>query len=272
MTSAQMFEPGVWAFVKYVVGFGARYLAVCGGLFWVLYVWRKARRFKIQPRAPDGAIIRHEIVWSVSNTVTTGLFLMGMYAAVQAGHTRLYFDVNEHGWGWFFVSIPLGTIGFDAWFYWQHRLLHTRWLFRHCHAIHHKTRNPTPFAAFAHHPVETLLEDLYFLMLILVVPMHPLAFGAVGLHAFVLGVLGHMGFEFFPKGFTRHWLLGLHNTGTHHNLHHTQPRGNYSLYFNWWDKLMGTNHANYHDVFDEVVRRRDAGDPAAPAGALEDAA
>lgn len=251
------FEPGVGSFLHYVVGFAARYLVICGGLYWVLYQLRRLRRFKIQPRDPAPGLIRHEVSWSVSNTVCTGLFLMLMYWAIREGHTRMYFDIEEHGWPWFFLSILVGTLGFDTWFYWQHRALHTPWLFKHCHSVHHKIVNPTPFAAFAHHPGETILEDTYFLLLILLVPMHPLAFGVCGFHAFMLGVLGHMGYEFFPRGFTRHSLFGLHNTGTHHNMHHSHPRGNYSLYFNWWDRLMGTNHPEYHAYFDRVKARQE---------------
>ena len=258
-TSLAMFEPSLGAFVSYVVGFVARYALICGGLYCLLYVWRVLRRYKIQPANPAPAYVRHEILWSVSNTLCTGLFILLMYWAIQQGHTRMYFDIDEHGWLWLLVSIPIGTIGFDTWFYWQHRALHTRWLFPTCHAVHHRVHNPTPFAAFAHHPVETLLEDTYFLLLIMVLPLHPLAFGAIGLHAFILGVLGHMGYEFFPAGFTRHRLLGLHNTGTHHNMHHSHPKGNYSLYFNWWDQIMGTNHPEYHSYFDDVKRRQQTG-------------
>jgi lathosterol oxidase len=251
-----MFEPSLGAFVRYVVGFAARYAVICGGMYWFLYQLRRLRRFKIQPRDPAPGLIGHELLWSASNTLCTGIFLLLMYWAIQNGYTRMYFDVNEKGWVWFLVSIPVGTIGFDAWFYWQHRALHTPWLFRHCHSVHHRIVNPTPFAAFAHHPLETILEDTYFLVLIMVVPMHPLAFGVCGAHAFLLGVLGHMGYEFFPRGFTRHWLFGLHNTGTHHNMHHSHPRGNYSLYFNWWDRVMGTNHPEYHQYFNRIKERQ----------------
>ena len=29
------------------------------------------------------------------------------------------------------------------------------------------------------------------------------------------------------------------------DLHHLRPNGNFSLYFTHWDRLMGTEHANY---------------------------
>jgi sterol desaturase/sphingolipid hydroxylase (fatty acid hydroxylase superfamily) len=35
------------------------------------------------------------------------------------------------------------------------------------------------------------------------------------------------------------------NSPTHHGLHHEKFLGNFSLYFNVWDRLMGTNHPEY---------------------------
>jgi sterol desaturase/sphingolipid hydroxylase (fatty acid hydroxylase superfamily) len=32
-------------------------------------------------------------------------------------------------------------------------------------------------------------------------------------------------------------------------------RGNYGLYFNVWDRLMGTNHKDYETCFQEVTSR-----------------
>jgi sterol desaturase/sphingolipid hydroxylase (fatty acid hydroxylase superfamily) len=250
------FVPGAGAFFGYVVTFVIRYVTICGGMFYFFNVMRKMRNYKIQQHDPPVRTVLHEILWSGSNTICTGLFTLLMYWAIQDGHTKMYFTLDEKGWLWLLVSPILGTLGFDTWFYWQHRLLHTRWFFRHAHAVHHRITNPTPFAAFAHHPIETFFEDTYFLLFIMVVPVHPLAFAAMGFHAFVLGIAGHMGFEFFPRGFTRHWLFGLHNTSTHHNMHHSQPFGNYGLYFNYWDQLMGTNHPTYHEYFDRVKERQ----------------
>jgi sterol desaturase/sphingolipid hydroxylase (fatty acid hydroxylase superfamily) len=38
-------------------------------------------------------------------------------------------------------------------------------------------------------------------------------------------------------------------------MHHETLRGNYGLYFNIWDRLMGTNHAQYEARFREVTTR-----------------
>jgi sterol desaturase/sphingolipid hydroxylase (fatty acid hydroxylase superfamily) len=38
-------------------------------------------------------------------------------------------------------------------------------------------------------------------------------------------------------------------------MHHESMRGNYGLYFNVWDRLMGTNHDSYEARFREVTGR-----------------
>jgi sterol desaturase/sphingolipid hydroxylase (fatty acid hydroxylase superfamily) len=44
-------------------------------------------------------------------------------------------------------------------------------------------------------------------------------------------------------------------TTTHHDLHHAQAGWNYGLYFTWWDRLMGTEHPEYHARFAAAVRK-----------------
>jgi sterol desaturase/sphingolipid hydroxylase (fatty acid hydroxylase superfamily) len=43
---------------------------------------------------------------------------------------------------------------------------------------------------------------------------------------------------------------------THHALHHEKFRANFGLYFNVWDRLMGSNHLDYERRFDSAT-----GDP-----------
>lgn len=38
-------------------------------------------------------------------------------------------------------------------------------------------------------------------------------------------------------------------------MHHKYFNCNYGLYFNIWDRIMGTNHENYFDTFREVTHR-----------------
>ena len=45
------------------------------------------------------------------------------------------------------------------------------------------------------------------------------------------------------------------STPTNHIQHHDSFKGNYGLYFNFWDRWMGTNHPDYEKRFREVTSR-----------------
>ena len=38
-------------------------------------------------------------------------------------------------------------------------------------------------------------------------------------------------------------------------MHHEKPHGNYGIYFNFWDRWMGTNHKDYDRRLEEVTQR-----------------
>ena len=255
------FTPSFGAYVSYCVGFCLRYFAIAGGLYLLFHVWwrRASLAFRIQRTLPSTAEIRHEIAWSMANTACTGVSTLLLYWLVHDQRTRMYFAIGERGWWYVGLSVLLGVAGYDAWFYWQHRLLHTAWLFRRVHVIHHRVANPTPFATFAHHPIETFMGNAYFLLFVLLVPVHPMAMGLVGLIIFGFGIIGHLGYELYPRGFVAHRVLGWLNTSTHHNMHHSHTACNYGLCFNYWDRLMDTNHPLYRHTFDAISTRRAAG-------------
>jgi sterol desaturase/sphingolipid hydroxylase (fatty acid hydroxylase superfamily) len=72
-------------------------------------------------------------------------------------------------------------------------------------------------------------------------------------------VFGHCGYEIFPRWFLRTPLGWVLNSVTHHAQHHEKFQANYGLYFNVWDRLMGTNHRDYGRRFEQAaapVRRR----------------
>jgi sterol desaturase/sphingolipid hydroxylase (fatty acid hydroxylase superfamily) len=71
-------------------------------------------------------------------------------------------------------------------------------------------------------------------------------------------VLGHCGYEIFPHWFLQSRAGAILNSATHHGLHHEKSRGNFSLYFNVWDRLMGTNHVEYVARFEQVTGAREA--------------
>lgn len=232
--------------------------ALVASIAWLLaYVIFKKRWWhrKIIQKAPTGADVRREMKWSVLTAVIYGLVGVVTILVGQTWGWQMYRRIDSHGWAWFFASIGIAIVVHDTWFYWTHRLMHHRRLFKLFHRVHHESTNPTPWAAYCFAPLEAAAQACIFPLLAFTVPMHPLAFFAFMIWQIVFNVIGHTGFEYFPKWMMRSWLGKILNTPTNHVQHHEKMRGNYGLYFNVWDRLMGTNHADYERRFHEVTHR-----------------
>lgn len=250
-------------FFSYYAGSCLRYFVVAGLLYCFFHVWfsREWMAYRIQKTFPKREQVAHEIRWSLYSMACSGVLGVLLYRLVHAGWTRMYFDVGLHGGAYFALSIAVGVVGYDTWFYWQHRLLHTPWWFVRAHRVHHHASNPTPFANFAHHPLEITLGNVYFVLLLVFVPLHPVAYGLVSMLIFGWGMIGHLGYEFYPRSFADRRAFRWLNTATHHNMHHSQVGCNYSAFFNWWDRLMGTNHPAYRATY-RAVRNAPAAETA----------
>lgn len=234
-----------------------RYMS-CAGVAWLLgYVFfkRQWQHRKINPRMPAKSDVWREIRWSMLTVLIYGLVGAATLWAWRQGWTRMYRDLAIHGWGWFVTSIGLIIVVHDTWFYWTHRLMHHRALFRWFHRVHHLSTNPSPWAAYAFAPPEAFMQALIFPLVAFTLPVHPFAFAVFMLWQLLFNVAGHTGYEYSPRWLMDTWLGKLLNTPTNHAMHHESLRGNYGLYFNVWDRLMGTNHTHYEDRFREVTHR-----------------
>jgi len=232
-----------------------RYFIVAGVAWLLAYgVFRKRwRPRKIIPQYPEASDVRRELGWSLLTALIYGLVGAGTFVLARLGWTQLYRRIDAHGHAWFWCSIVIAIFVHDTYFYWTHRLMHHRRLFRWFHRVHHESMNPSPWAAYAFGPLEALVQAGIFPLLAIAMPMHPLAFMVFMLWQITLNVLGHTGYEYHPRWLMDSWLGKFLNTPTNHVQHHEKLRGNYGLYFNVWDRLMGTNHRDYEARFREVT-------------------
>lgn len=269
-----------WAVLIYGYGYHlVRYLLIAGGAFVLFYVLLRAAvaRRKVQPMGVSRAQYQRELGYSLMTFGVFALVGVGVYGMYKMGWTMLYFEVDKiadragnaywggvlEGWGWWYVllSVVVMIVLHDTWFYWTHRWLHRPGVFRRFHAVHHASRVPSPWASFSFHPVEALVQAGVFPLMVVMIPIHPVAGGVWFLYMTVMNVGGHLGYELFPRGFVRGKIWKWHNTTTHHDMHHRLVHCHYGLYFNVWDRLMGTNHAGYEEAYEKVTRkeRRDSG-------------
>lgn len=236
-----------------------RYFIIAGILFFIYYKWLRKRITyrKIQLRFPKNADYRREIVYSIITVIIFSLVTVLFLFTPLRNITQLYTRVDQYGIVWYLASFPLMFIVHDAYFYWTHRLMHYPPVFRIFHLMHHRSTNPSPWAALAFHPLEAVVEAGIFPVLLIVMPLTAEHFPVFFVIMLVYNVYGHLGWEIYPKSFSRHWLGRWINTSVNHNQHHQFFKGNYGLYFLWWDRWMGTIRDDYESGF-EAVHEREA--------------
>ncbi|PQO26835.1 fatty acid hydroxylase family protein [Blastopirellula marina] len=235
-----------------------RYVVAAGGAFLLFYVVLRKTGWltPIQKNLAAASDMRREVFYSIASlAVFAGVGVL-VYWGKVAGVLQFYYGGNPLTQPYFWFSVVAMIVIHDAWFYWTHRLLHTKLLYAKVHRIHHLSHNPTPWAAFAFHPVEAFVQAIVLPLTAIFMPMHPLTVIFWMLYMTGMNVFGHLGFELFPRWFLRSRLSNWHNTGVHHNMHHRCVSSNFGLYFNLWDQWFGTNHPDYHAEFERVTARR----------------
>lgn len=243
--------PNIFLFdlLRYMIPAGLFFL-----IFWVMFKNRLMHLF-IQKTMPKSRQLWKELAYSMSTVIIFSLVGFGLHSADQAGLTRIYYTISDYGIVYLIISLVVAIVFHDFYFYWTHRLMHHKKIFRYVHRVHHESTNPSPWAAYSFHPWEAVIQALVLPLMVFTLPLHPLTIFLFLIYMIVRNVIGHLGFEILPKGFTKNKWLDWNTAVTHHSIHHEHFHSNYGLYFTWWDKLMRTEHAKYHDVFDEVKSR-----------------
>jgi sterol desaturase/sphingolipid hydroxylase (fatty acid hydroxylase superfamily) len=222
----------------------ARYLLLSGLFYWLL--WQRggeklgARR--LNRERPMAALIRSEIHLSLLSS--------GVYAAPAAvaliaflhGGTQIYTDWRAYGGlAYILLSIFIYLAVQDTYYYWGHRLMHHRQLFRWTHAGHHRSRHPTPFASFAFDPAEAALTGWLMPAMVFLIPIHITAVIGLLLFMTLVAIFNHSGWEVLPAWFVSGPIGSQLISATHHGYHHIRFDRNYGLYFRFWDRMMGTD-------------------------------
>lgn len=246
--------------ISYLFAVNAIAVFIWYGLFELqLYVRRsQGNRFKYNGKWPSEQ--PSDVFWFKSQNIDN--FLRGMLSGVPLWTATqvLMLWVFANGWvPWFeFASHPVYLallclvvpVIHEFHFFCIHRLIHTPFLYKWVHSVHHNSVNPSPWSSLSMHPVEHLLyfaTTFYHLILpsnpiIALYQLHYAGFGAVP---------GHVGFD--KVEITDETAIDSH--AYIHYLHHKFFEVNYGDGLIPIDKWLGTFHDGSKQG-DELMRAR----------------
>lgn len=221
---------------------------------------------------PIGQVSRE--AWnSIGPLVVKALIWTFVEKLHTSGYSLLYSNRPVHLGSALCTAIALDYLH-DAWFYWTHRLLHTKLLYRRVHYIHHQSTVPTAFTGYSFHIIEAMIVFANEIFVCFLFPMHIGVHRVYHMYMTVIHNGGHAGYEIAPYIPSAEGLLHLIlskvllslslkkrkkkmdnskekesspllNTVRHHDMHHRFPHVHFSLYMTHWDWIMGTEHPEY---------------------------
>lgn len=224
-----------------------RYFLVAGGTYFFFY--SPFSQVFIHPQtpyqSPSWKLIRHDIKLSVISAGVFALAAAFILSGYSWGVTCLYSAPQQYGLWYLGVSYAAVLVLQDTYFYFTHRLFHHPSLFRWVHQGHHRSRYPTPWTSFAFDPSEAIVQSLFLVGIVFLIPLHFITLIAILITMTVWAVVNHLGIDQLPLSFPHGWLGRWFIGPAHHSIHHLKYTVHYGLYFTFWDTFLGTQDSNY---------------------------
>ena len=218
-----------------------RYFLVAGGTYWLFYSFNYNLIEKPENlKSPSHKSIKKDIALSVISTVALAICAALVMTIYDSGATRLYGSIDHYGIIYLIASFLGVVLLQDTCFYFLHRGFHHPLVYNWLHRGHHRSKHPTPWTSFALDFPEALIQGLFMVAIVFIIPLHLYILGLWLIFMTVWALVTHLGFELFPS-FPQHWLGKWFISADYHSLHHRQYTRHYGLYFTFWDRLLGTN-------------------------------
>ena len=226
---------------------------IYGGLISIYFIFgiivtvtnrRLAADRKIQERETSVDLTVRDIIQSTLSLVQIASFLALGLSMRASGFG---FQPWRSNWWTIGPSLILSLFLFDTCFYWGHRLLHTRALYRLAHQWHHAVTTPTVWSNNSDTFLDNLILQSYWAIAPLLFPAPSIVFVIHKVYDQISGMIGHSGHEYnaatarFPSP-----LLAV----THHDQHHRYFKYNFATHFVVWDRVMHTLHPAYDSSID----------------------
>lgn len=237
------------------------------------------RARKIQPNGFKWRIFRHEILWSTINIVVAA-FTLGTIKTFLVGHGFItYNSAPTSAW---VIALEFGLyfFGFDAYFYWGHRLMHVEPIYKWVHKLHHISTATNVLTSTSINPIEALINgsftSFFFMGATFLAsvsggfsPIHTETIAFIAPTSILMGFYVHSGYEFLPHWWNKSWATKWFIPATFHDHHHRYFTGNFGGYTTIWDRLCGTMRKNFEKDFEKITTRPITRRPVAKAAEAE---
>lgn len=237
------------AWFRTISNISLRYFILAGVAFLIFYILFKKQfqKIKIQSKFPKNENYYRDIKYSILSMFIFSTVAYLSFVYLKGYNSIIYSEVDNY----YYLAFNFIWMFFlhDAYFYGIHRMMHHPFLYRKVHLIHHKSTNPSPWTAYAFHPLEAFLEAGIAPLVAFTIPVYRSAFFIFMLFQIIYNVYGHLGYELYPKNFHKTWIGKWVNTSVAHNQHHKSFYGNFGLYTLIWDRLFGTLREDYDQTF-----------------------
>lgn len=229
-------------------------LGAVGSLYLLFYIRKipKLAPFKINQQTAPKNIMRKEKSLTMISVTIFSLVGLWLDQIIYAGKSMIYTDLTTQDIWYLPLSLAAAFLIHDTYFYWSHRLLHWGPVYRFAHNWHHRFHNPNPWTSFAFHPAEAFIQIGIIPLVGIILPVYSGVLIFFATFVLFMSVYGHLGFELRANK-TR--VFTLFNTSIHHDQHHKFFHCNYGIYFNFWDRIMGTNHETYPQAFIDFSKK-----------------
>jgi Delta7-sterol 5-desaturase len=226
----------------------------------ILQLNRRQAGAKIQDRETPSHLVRRDFRRSVLSFASIAMFVaLGWWTNETLG---LGMRVETMTVANTVLSFLGSMLLYDAWFYWAHRLIHTKLLYKPVHKWHHMTVTPVVWSVNSDTLLDNCFMQTYWLVLHFILPVAPAVVLAHKIYDQITSTIGHAGYEYGgrlampPSPFL---------SVTHHDQHHRFFQCNYGGCFSFWDRLMGTLHRDHDVEVRRNIERSAAADAAASA-------
>ncbi|KAH0933777.1 hypothetical protein HID58_010894 [Brassica napus] len=203
---------------------------------WCFYIYYLKRNVYIpEDSIPTRKAMIQQIHVAVKGMPWYTLFPTVSEYMIERGWTKCYSTLDQFNWFLCFAYIVLYLVIVEFGMYWVHKGLHDiKFLYKHLHATHHmynKQNTLSPFAGFASHPLDGILQAAPHVIALFIVPVH---------------LITHMSLLFLGGMWTTCIHDCIHGNiwpimgAGYHTIHHTTYKHNYGQYTICMDWMFGT--------------------------------